>query len=89
LIWRKWGELRQAALKQKPLPENLPQTGAALKYKRKLLLFFFRRDNFAAFVMPAIRANRMRQTHFTTITALHQLRCLQTIVRPPAITPTL
>jgi hypothetical protein len=38
--------------------------------------------------MPTIWAHGMRQTHFTTIAALHQLSWFQTIICPPAIPTT-
>jgi hypothetical protein len=38
-----------------------------------LLLLLFRVHNFTAFVVTAIGAHGMRQTHFTTVAALNQV----------------
>lgn len=53
-----------------------------IKYKLELLglLFFFNIDDFAALVMSAIGANRVRQPHFTALAALNQVNCLQRIM---------
>jgi len=48
-----------------------------------LLLFDF--YDFAAFVVPASGANRVRQAHFAAVRALHQIDCLESVMGAAAI----
>jgi hypothetical protein len=52
-------------------------------------LFGFLGDHFAAFIVTAIGANSVRQTHLTAVAASYQVARLKGIVRPAAITTTL
>lgn len=60
--------------------------GQALILRDRLALVG--RDDFAAFVMPTAGAYSVRQTHLTTIGALHQVGRFQKVVCTAAITAT-
>lgn len=53
-----------------------------------LFLFSFDLNDLAAFVMPAIRANTVRQAHLSAIGANYQVVALQRIVCAPAVATT-
>lgn len=54
-----------------------------------LLCFLFDGYYFPALIMATFWANGMRQTHFTTVAALHKIHCLQAVMRPSAISSSL
>jgi hypothetical protein len=49
-------------------------------------LFFLDLDELAPFVVPAARANRVRQAHLAAVAALHQVAGPQCMVGSAAIT---
>ena len=51
------------------------------------LFFFLDFDNFAAFVMTAVRTHAVRQAHLAAVAACYQVDAFQGIMRAAAVTP--
>ena len=66
-----------------------PLSDFGLRTSDALFLFFGNADNLAALVMPAVRANGVRQPHLAAVAAGHQIAGGQRIVRPAPVTAAL
>jgi len=72
-------------------PPHAPMSYLALIIVRIclfLLFVFFQIDHFFAFVMSAIGANGVRQSHLSAVGALHQILSFQCILSAATISAT-